>query len=60
MNCSICGKGITLIPSAVERAKKYGGKPSDYTKLFTAHLTCIVEKRNKDVSALIARNASNG
>lgn len=44
MNCSICGKPITLSPSASERAKKYGGKPSDYIKLFTSHSNCQVKK----------------
>jgi DNA-binding ferritin-like protein len=57
MDCTICGKPITLVPSAAERAKKYGGKPSDYTKLFTAHSTCEVEKRSAASVALMRRLA---
>lgn len=55
MICTICGKPIMLRPSAIERARKYGGKPSDYAKLFTTHGTCQVEKRNADTLALIKR-----
>lgn len=56
MNCTICGKPIVLIPSAAERAKKFGGKASDYTKLFTAHAQCTIDKRNRETSELIARH----
>lgn len=56
MNCTICHKPIILIPSAKERAKKFGGKPEDYTKLFTEHDDCIIKKRQKDTSELIKRN----
>lgn len=44
MDCVHCGKPIILIPSAAERAKKFGGKPSDYTKLFTSHSDCQVKQ----------------
>lgn len=40
MKCIHCKKEIVLVPSASERAKKFGGKPSDYTKLFTEHKEC--------------------
>ena len=53
MNCTICRKPIELVPSATERAKKFGGKPSDYTRLFTEHAACIVAKRNVEVNQLI-------
>jgi hypothetical protein len=55
MNCTICGKPIHLYPSATERAKKFGGQPSDYTKLFTEHDQCVIDKRNKETSELMAR-----
>lgn len=45
MKCSHCGKEIVLVPSAKERAAKFGGKPSDYVKLFTIHANCQLEKR---------------
>lgn len=45
--CIYCKKTITLTPSARERAVKFGGKPSDYTKLFTSHNTCMVAARDK-------------
>jgi len=48
MNCTICGKPIKLVPSAQERAKKFGGKPSDYTKLFTTHSACFIQKRSQE------------
>lgn len=55
MNCSICGKPIVLVPSAAERARKCGGKPSDYTKLFTEHAACLVRKREQETLELIRR-----
>ena len=55
-NCSICGKKIVLVPSAAARARKFGGKASDYTKLFTAHAECTIIKNREDVSrALIEK-----
>lgn len=53
MNCTICNKPIVLIPSAKERAKRHGGRPSDYTRLFTTHSECLVNKRNNDAIALM-------
>ena len=55
MKCSICNKEIILVPSAKERAKKYGGKASDYTKLFTSHAQCAIDKRRKDTFELMKR-----
>ena len=55
MNCSICGRKIVLVPSAKERAKRYGGKPSDYSKLFTEHSECLIQKREKDTIKLMRR-----
>ena len=55
MKCSICNKNIVLVPSAAERARKYGGKPGDYTKLFTEHSECLVQKREQDTIALMHR-----
>jgi len=53
MNCRYCKKPIILIPSAEERAKKTGGKPSDYTRLFTSHSQCLVEARSRDARTLL-------
>lgn len=53
MNCTICHKPIELVPSAQERAKKFGGKPSDYTALFTEHAACTLTKRKEDTLKLI-------
>lgn len=55
MKCTICGEPIVLIPSAAERAAKSGGKPSDYTKLFTSHSDCFLDKRAKDTIALMRK-----
>lgn len=59
MNCKICNKPIRLIPSARERARKHGGRPSDYTRLFTTHTACEIEKRKEDTSDLIRRINDN-
>lgn len=59
--CTFCNKEIILIPSATERAKKYGGSPSDYTKLFTSHSECLIEYRNKEANELMKKiNKENG
>jgi hypothetical protein len=47
MTCITCHKPIVLVPSASERAKKFGGKPEDYTRLFTEHSACLIERRAK-------------
>lgn len=54
-NCNICGKPVILVPSAAERARKFGGKPDDYTNLFTVHGECLVDKRANAVLDLIRR-----
>jgi hypothetical protein len=59
MKCTICQKPIVLFPSAKERARKFGGKPSDYTKLFTTHSTCAINKRNQDTKELMTRLRQN-
>ena len=53
--CTLCKKEIVLVPSAAERANRYGGNASDYTKLFTTHSECSIKKNKEDVSALIKR-----
>jgi hypothetical protein len=58
MDCTICKRPIVLVPSAVERAKKYGGKPSDYTRAFTTHPHCSIEQRGLEARALMARLAA--
>lgn len=47
MICTICKKKVTLVPSAAERADKFGGKASDYTALFTEHSACVINERNE-------------
>lgn len=53
MSCTICKQPIELVPSAKERAKKFGGKPSDYTNLFKQHAACLLAERRKQVFSLI-------
>ena len=55
MNCTICNKKITLVPSAKERASKYGGKPADYTELFTQHTQCVLDRRERETIELMRR-----
>ena len=46
MTCKYCNKPVVLMPSAAERAKRYGGYPSDYIALFPAHSACVVAARS--------------
>lgn len=55
MKCSICKKEIVLSPSAKERADKYGGTPESYTRLFTTHSDCELNKRREDTLELMRR-----
>jgi len=56
MKCRICNTEIVLVPSAAERARKLGGKPSDYTKLFTVHDKCALAERARLTGNLIAEH----
>lgn len=53
--CDLCGQPVVLVPSARERAAKYGGWPSDYVKMFPRHAKCEVAKRTDDVRELMRR-----
>lgn len=53
--CSICNQPIVLVPSAAERAKKYGGTPEYYTRLFQQHGECVVRKSREEVTSLLRR-----
>jgi len=55
-NCTICNKPIILVPSAEERAKRFGGKPSDHTNLFTEHSECVITKREGSTKKLIRKH----
>lgn len=54
--CEICMQPIVLRPSAEERARRYGGVPSDYLNMFTTHAGCALRKRMEETRALIERN----
>lgn len=60
MNCTICGKPVVLVPSANERATKYGGTAAHYTALFPTHADCALKKRKEEFSALIRRRQCSG
>ncbi len=53
MKCAHCGNEVVLVPSAQERAKKYGGKASYYTNLFPVHADCALIKRDGKQQSLI-------
>lgn len=55
MNCTICSKPITLVPSAKERAAKdvTGKSAAYYTKLFTEHAQCVIDKRERETLELM-------
>ena len=54
--CTYCNKPIVLVPSASDRASKYGQSPEYYRSLFTVHGKCQVEMRKESTSQLIERN----
>lgn len=60
--CTICGKPIVLVPSAVERARKYGESPRYYLNLFREHADCALRVRREETSALMQslREAQDG
>jgi hypothetical protein len=55
VSCKVCGKPVTLDPSAKARAKEFGGSPADYTRLFDTHAQCQIDERNRGTSDLIKR-----
>lgn len=59
-NCTICGKPIVLMPSAAERARRHGGKPSDYTAMFTTHSHCAIAKRTQEAIDTMRRHRETG
>lgn len=59
-NCTICGKKIVLVPSAQERAKKFGGVAADYTAMFTTHSDCLVQKRSQESVELMRSISAKG
>ena len=46
-NCTICGGPVVLSACGIERAKRHGGAPSDYTNLFDPHADCQLAKRKR-------------
>lgn len=56
MKCTHCNKEVVLVPSANERAIRYGETPEFYTKLFQMHVKCNLELRHKSTMELM-RNA---
>jgi len=57
--CTICGKPIILVPSAKERATKYGESAAYYTALFTTHAQCAIDERERETQDLIQRLSTN-
>lgn len=60
MKCKLCRKPILLVPSAAERAAKFGGQASDYTKLFTTHASCAVAERSRGDLELLRKISGRG
>lgn len=54
-NCKHCLKPITLIPSAEVRAKRFGGKASDYRDMFDTHASCAIKARSKEARELMRK-----
>lgn len=55
MNCQHCHKPIELVPSATERARKFGGEPKDYTERFPYHAACTLKLRAEGTAELMQR-----
>lgn len=55
MKCTICGEEIVLVPSAAERAAKFGNTPQEWVARFTEHAACKIKLRNEQTSELINR-----
>ena len=55
MNCVYCKKKIVLVPSAAERAKRFGGTPQQHESLFTAHPYCALKERERKTIELMER-----
>lgn len=55
--CTICGKPVVLQPSAKERAAKDAVEHSadHFTRLFTEHAECVLDKRREDTNELMRR-----
>lgn len=60
MDCKHCGKPIVLVPSATERAAKFGGEAREYTRLFTYHAECTLKVRAEGTTELIRRLRMKG
>jgi hypothetical protein len=59
MNCTICGKPVVLVPSAEERARKFGNSPKYYRSLFTTHAECALVKQATETHVLLKRMRQN-
>lgn len=57
MNCIHCNKPIVLVPSDAERARKYGGSPQHYARLFTEHPECALKSREQQTLELMRRKS---
>lgn len=53
MTCKYCGKPVVLVPSAKERAKKFGKTPEFYRRLFPNHGACEVKAREEATRRMI-------
>ena len=60
MICKHCGQPVVLHPSAKERAKKFGGRPGDYVRLFPSHSHCVINARERETRELIRRKKPRG
>ena len=54
MKCSHCNTEVVLVPSASERARKYGETAAFYTKLFPIHSQCQLDIRAEVTRKLMA------
>lgn len=55
MQCTVCKRPVVLVPSARERAARYGGTAADYVRLFPVHAECTLRVRAAETADLCAR-----
>lgn len=57
--CPHCKRPVVLVPSASERARKFGGSASDYIRLFPMHVNCQLERLGRSTNPKVENEDSS-
>jgi len=52
-NCNVCKQPIVLVPSAAERAEKYGNTAKHYLDLFKTCSSCQIKMRAWSIDKVV-------